>query len=63
MFGLLASAGRALISKVLPSAINWGVNKLMTTNLGKSVLKQPLLDKAVGVINMVKNAVAQKEPQ
>jgi hypothetical protein len=54
MLGLLASAGKNLLSTILPSAINWGVNKLMTTNFGKSVLSRPLMDKITSGVKMVK---------
>jgi len=57
MLGLLASAGKSLLSNVLPSAINWGVNKLMTTNFGKSVLSRPLMDKISHVANIAKRAI------
>ena len=57
MLGLLASAGKNLLSTILPSAVNWGVNKLMTTNFGKSVLSRPLMDKISSGISMVKQAI------
>ena len=54
MLGILASAGKNILSSLLPSAVNWGMNKLMTTNFGKQVMTRPLMDKVVSVVNMAK---------
>lgn len=50
MLSILANAGKSLLSKVLPSAVSWGVNKLMNSNFGKTYISPALLKNAAGVV-------------
>lgn len=50
MLAMLSSGLGGLLRKVAPAAINWGVNKLMNTNVGKKyvapaarLLMQPMM--------------------
>jgi hypothetical protein len=43
MLSLLATAGKSLLRQVLPSAINWGVNKLIRSNFGKTYIQPALM--------------------
>lgn len=42
MWGMLANAGAGILRQVLPAAINWGMNKLNSTNLGKNFISPVL---------------------
>ena len=55
MWGVLANLGKGLLTKLLPSAINWGVNKLMTSNFGKSVISPQLLQGASNVVQQMQS--------
>jgi hypothetical protein len=44
MFGMLASGLGSLLKTVAPSAINWGLNKLSNTGIGRFIAPaMPLL--------------------
>ena len=60
MLGLLANMGKNILSSFLPSAVNWGVNKLMTTNFGKQYINRPLMNRIGGVVDMVKANIPEK---
>lgn len=61
MWNLLASAGSALLKKVLPSAINWGVNKLVHTNFGKRVLSPALMRQVGHIVDKTHAAIQQRD--
>lgn len=46
MWGLLANVGAGLVKQVLPAAINWGMNKLSNSTLGKTFIN-PILSTAL----------------
>lgn len=61
MWGLLASAGSSILKNVLPSAINWGVNKLVNSSFGQRTLSPALLEKVEGVVGQTKQALQQAQ--
>lgn len=63
MLGLLASAGTSLLKNFLPSAISWGVNKLVNSRMGKSYITPNLMGKVQGIVNQVNGAIEQNGTQ
>lgn len=63
MLGLLASAGSSLLKNVLPSAINWGVNKLVNSGFGQRFITPQLMNKVQGVTNQISGALQQRDSQ
>lgn len=57
MLSFLSQAGSQLLKNILPAAINWGVNKLATTNFGKRVLAPHIMKNAAGLVNRIQSAV------
>lgn len=55
MLSFLSSAGSQLLKNVLPSAINWGVNKLMTSNFGKNYITPHVLQGMGSTVNLMKS--------
>lgn len=43
MFNVLAGLGGSLIKKFAPSAINWGLKKLMNTTIGQRYVPAQLM--------------------
>lgn len=50
MLAGLLSGGAQLLKTLLPGAINWGMNKLVTSNFGKKYVN-PLVIQASHAIN------------
>lgn len=50
MLSFLASAGKSALRTLLPGAINWGMNKLITSGFGQSYII-PALQSQASLIN------------
>lgn len=60
MFGMLAGLGGSLLKQLVPSAINWGLRKLSSTNLGKKYVPAQML---TGIGNLLSQAAINKGDQ
>lgn len=60
MFSILAGLGGSLVKKLVPSAINWGVKKLMNTTIGQRYIPAPLM---TGIGDMLSQAAVKKGEQ
>jgi hypothetical protein len=57
MLGILGALGGSLLKSVVPSAINWGLRKLASTNFGKVYVPPTMIN---GVAEMVSRLATPK---
>lgn len=60
MLGGLLSGGLQLLRTLAPTAINWGLNKLMNSGAGQRYLTPQVLQGVSGVVDMAKQFATQR---
>lgn len=58
MFAALARIGGGLLKNILPQAIGWGVKKLQSTGIGKTILSPQVLGMASNVLGTIQNVAS-----
>lgn len=53
MIAALLGGGAALLRNAVPAAINWGMNKLMNSNFGKSYITPDVVQSLGTGVNMM----------
>ena len=61
MWGALLSGGMSLLKQIAPAAINWGMQKLTNSNLGKQVITPHILDKISVATQDMKGLAADRD--